>query len=106
MSPKCDSNAKNRAPQLAVARPQPPEPDALVRREAALPAEQIAVSSGREQLGDAPVERGDRLAEQPAREVRLGARELGLGGPLRGTRERSEERRVGKECRSRWAPRH
>ena len=29
-----------------------------------------------------------------------------LGGALRGVRERSEERRVGKECRSRWSPYH
>src|SRR3712207_8909912 len=33
----------------------------------------------------------------------LGA--LGGGGP-RGAHQRSEERRVGKECRSRWSPYH
>src|SRR5437016_12541121 len=40
----------------------------------------------------------------------LGRAELeldaGLAGPRRGEHARSEERRVGKECRSRWGPDH
>src|SRR3712207_7883852 len=31
---------------------------------------------------------------------------LALSGPGAGLRDRSEERRVGKECRSRWSPYH
>src|SRR3712207_8933732 len=31
---------------------------------------------------------------------------LNLSLPLSGTKSRSEERRVGKECRSRWSPYH
>ena len=30
----------------------------------------------------------------------------GQAGPRSGSAERSEERRVGKECRSRWSPYH
>src|SRR5256886_5862119 len=39
-------------------------------------------------------------------ELPLLALVLPLGGRARGGRCRSEERRVGKECRSRWSPYH
>ena len=32
--------------------------------------------------------------------------EIGIAGILAGKEDRSEERRVGKECRSRWSPYH
>ena len=35
-----------------------------------------------------------------------GARDILLGGLACAVRSRSEERRVGKECRSRWSPYH
>ncbi len=44
-------------------------------------------------------------------EIRIGhsqvyAEQLGLGANAVGGHNRSEERRVGKECRSRWSPYH
>ena len=36
----------------------------------------------------------------------LSERRVGMHGPVRGAQLRSEERRVGKECRSRWSPYH
>jgi len=57
------------------------------------------VSSG--QGGDARVIRtalDELVPYEPGRPVEEVQRELGL--------ERSEERRVGKECRSRWSPYH
>src|SRR2546426_12460152 len=63
---------------------------------------------GREQLFHLIEEPGidagrlrDRLAGEPGDE-----RPLDLEDPLRGGGARSEERRVGKECRSRWSPYH
>src|SRR5258708_15613343 len=48
-------------------------------------------------LSAAPEEQGDRAVAPP----------LDLGRPSAGLRrQRSEERRVGKECRSRWSPYH
>ena len=41
-------------------------------------------------------------ASEPRRALRIVDGTLGLGG----YRSRSEERRVGKECRSRWSPYH
>ena len=48
------------------------------------------------------LESGERYRVQPA--TRRGGR--GLSGDLIMLDERSEERRVGKECRSRWSPYH
>src|SRR2546422_7796613 len=50
---------------------------------------------------------GQHAAADGARGLRHGARRVAqrLRGPGEG-RERSEERRVGKECRSRWSPYH
>src|SRR5258708_24014256 len=46
-----------------------------------------------------------RLAGDPVLKARL--EELAAGGrPFAGAYDRSEERRVGKECRSRWSPYH
>src|SRR5258708_20542157 len=42
---------------------------------------------------------GELLAHRAAGEVGRGGQRLAVGG-------RSEERRVGKECRSRWSPYH
>src|SRR2546421_5078748 len=49
--------------------------------------------------------RRDRL---PGERPRLGQAQPRVGGghPIPAARERSEERRVGKECRSRWSPYH
>ena len=45
----------------------------------------------------------DRLRDYYAPDVRL---VIGNGTELNGRDARSEERRVGKECRSRWSPYH
>src|SRR2546422_10630165 len=42
---------------------------------------------------------------QPAFEIRTGGEHLIVGPPVLPL-QRSEERRVGKECRSRWSPYH
>src|SRR3712207_9199430 len=57
----------------------------------------VAVLGGMAELGpDAPRFHGE-----------VGALARGLGvAPVIGVGERSEERRVGKECRSRWSPYH
>src|SRR2546430_9938650 len=52
------------------------------------------------------LQRGPPLRRRPGR---LLAKGRGEGGPhlaLPGRGDRSEERRVGKECRSRWSPYH
>ena len=38
--------------------------------------------------------------------IESGARKLGISGKEMHDRLRSEERRIGKECRSRWSPYH
>ena len=51
----------------------------------------------------APAKEGMPFGEGPAKALEMGlqiAQELGFN------RVRSEERRVGKECRSRWSPYH
>src|SRR5258707_2798278 len=50
----------------------------------------------------------DRHPVQPGREGRLSAEGPNLAEQLQKSflRQRSEERRVGKECRSRWSPYH
>src|SRR5690349_22772177 len=53
-----------------------------------------------------PVGREDRRAPPPRPHVPQGGRARGLRLRLRLHAGRSEERRVGKECRSRWAPYH
>src|SRR2546430_7471498 len=58
----------------------------LSRPVAANPGDVIPADRGLEQVGD------DRAATNGARRT--------------GRKERSEERRVGKECRSRWSPYH
>src|SRR2546425_9970606 len=61
-------------------------------------------------LAQPTVERQPRLATEPlvaGREVPIAAvQQIQLGDQRSLPRERSEERRVGKECRSRWAPYH
>ena len=62
-------------------------------------------------VGDTFVVDGGRLGEAIAYAVDNGARVLScswstLGYDSRTLEERSEERRVGKECRSRWSPYH
>src|SRR5256885_15148387 len=56
-----------------------------------------------------PVGRG-RPRVPAAVGARTRRRAIAKGGPnkraVRSTKERSEERRVGKECRSRWSPYH
>src|SRR5258708_38831210 len=47
-----------------------------------------------------------RLAELPAKSACVDSREASSWGTERSTLGRSEERRVGKECRSRWSPYH
>src|SRR5438876_8436763 len=44
------------------------------------------------------------VREQPGGQPPLVRSGAGIGQPVR--RDRSEERRVGKECRSRWSPYH
>jgi len=61
----------------------------------------------RGRLVNPPIERAstilfDRAAELASHRARLGQYHYGL----QGTATRSEERRVGKECRSRWSPYH
>src|SRR5687768_17890113 len=46
---------------------------------------------------------GGRVADRPVRHER---QEPGRLGAVRPAERRSEERRVGKECRSRWSPYH
>ena len=48
---------------------------------------------------------GARNAEEAVRIAKL-SRELGCGNFVKVEIMRSEERRVGKECRSRWSPYH
>src|SRR2546428_2529675 len=50
-------------------------------------------------------EDGDAVGSAAPRETNLEAADL-RGGDVADIRERSEERRVGKECRSRWSPYH
>ena len=45
-------------------------------------------------------------ADRPAALVRIQAEQLAVEATVQGMRGRSEERRVGKECRSRWSPYH
>ena len=53
------------------------------------------------------VSQADERAEQTLYEELKRARpDWGFLGEEGGARERSEERRVGKECRSRWSPYH
>ena len=62
----------------------------------------------------ATVEAGNGFSDlEPLRRIIGDARIVSLGEATHGTREffqlkhrRSEERRVGKECRSRWSPYH
>ena len=65
----------------------------------------------RELLASAPPKTGDEYDEQELdrryeRIAELRSREMQLQTELDALRARSEERRVGKECRSRWSPYH
>ena len=70
----------------------------------------LAVARPRSGQGDQDVVRGHHPRVVAAGEVLqaalLGADEEGRGGVGGHDRSRSEERRVGKECRSRWSPYH
>src|SRR3989441_13216604 len=82
-----------------------------------------AARPGRGELGDQPVaqkrdggilggevaageQRGDTVRGAPAGARRLLDRDAQPAGGGDGREHRSEERRVGKECRSRWSPYH
>src|SRR5690349_19432236 len=70
----------------------------------------LHLEAARAGLRSALVERGDfggATSENSLRIVHGGLRylqNLNVARSVESTRERSEERRVGKECRSRWAP--
>ena len=84
------------AARLAAAAPAPPTAEELALHVAALTAPEM------EGRGSA-TEGGERAARYL--ESTLAAMGLKPGGD-NGTWRRSEERRVGKECRSRWSPYH
>ena len=64
------------------------------------------VSSASEQLS-AQIEQSSKGAEQQAERVAETATAMEeMNGAVLEVAERSEERRVGKECRSRWSPYH
>src|ERR1017187_7373407 len=52
------------------------------------------------------VERGDNMLARELRFGKLALRDRIRFEPMKQVRYRSEERRVGKECRSRWSPYH
>ena len=57
--------------------------------------------------GDFKVLKKDKLEEVPSDELAVKSDKLSKPvEPVNFTKPRSEERRVGKECRSRWAPDH
>src|SRR5256886_6864547 len=51
---------------------------------------------------------GEEIADVERRDLQVGREHIGEGDRrnLRPQEDRSEERRVGKECRSRWSPYH
>src|SRR5438874_5913657 len=53
-----------------------------------------------------PISAGSGVAQSQYRYERLSARVRGSRAASPATSHRSEERRVGKECRSRWSPYH
>ena len=61
------------------------------------------------QASDPATDESDNLdayfEEEPA-DNEMGSAEFGLQDPMDTVYTRSEERRVGKECRSRWSPYH
>ena len=56
-------------------------------------------------FGCSSASRNEKIRERDAKEEGNGGAGAG-GGEYSGTDRRSEERRVGKECRSRWSPYH
>ena len=56
--------------------------------------------------GDAPVRAPDEIEPEVLEEMDLDGDGAGAADPEHDVHRRSEERRVGKECRSRWSPYH
>ena len=64
----------------------------------------VRAALAQEQKFDLVIKGGELL--DPARNLR-GRRDIGIrNGRIEAIETRSEERRVGKECRSRWSPYH
>src|SRR2546425_12979335 len=66
------------------------------------------VRQRRRGVTDRVVREAPEVGVEPAlrHALRLGPHPLAVGEPADEVRHRSEERRVGKECRSRWSPYH
>src|SRR5256885_12396443 len=75
----------------------------------ALPISEVVEGAADVEVRDVHVPvlvRQERLDEARPLGGRLGVVALQQPGPLEDAIDRSEERRVGKECRSRWSPYH
>ena len=59
-----------------------------------------------ERRASAPGDAADRARITPETELDVPATSIYQAGAIKLEEERSEERRVGKECRSRWSPYH